>query len=985
MSGTVMSEDERQVQSALANGAFEEAQEALAGRGRDIRPLYRAIFEAAAALALEDRQRAWQAIARGLKIDGHDYELYMMLGDLYAAENPRQAYLCYENALFYCDVPEDREQIRGVIGHLRSQGGYVPRTAVVIPFRDWREMTGECLESVVRTTPDTAREIILVDDGSAGDSSTWLKEYGDIKVVRCGESGGFAAACNQGIRLAEADADIFLLNNDTLLTDNALFWLRMGLYESELTGSAGCVTNNAPNFQTVIEDGKTREEYYAFARGNNIPGEHSHLNKFLLSGYALLLKRSVLDRVGLLDERFSPGGFEDNDICMRINLAGYRNVLCKNSFIIHWGGRTFGREPQRYGEILAANQKKFFEKWSSIRLEPEGYWNTRMDLVTLLRDKHEISDEAIMVVGTGCGGILSCLQEMFPDARLYGMERHQYMAQIADKVADTVWADYEKWKGDELEDTFSYILINDVLEQVAQPIALLTELKKMLKKDGHLVVSFANRWHFSRIMNRGPRQALDRDQVSKMLSAAKYMEGEWVYTQSGDRTAELEYRVGELQIRYPQIEETEFYAYRWVGMAEEQRTDIQFGAKLVMSVPTCDHPESVEDVLARYAEVYHRYGLDLYYYDSSSDGRTKEVIQNYRDMGYDNLYYIPVDPLRPVPTKIERIMTLDGIQKEYEYMWLLKDRCGAGEKFLQLLYRAMEEPHDLIFKDNGAESSEQELLMCRDVDEFYHKCGTWATNMGNAIYHVKSMLRGDFDMTEFYNRHGEYKKQFPHFLIIFEQLAKKRDPNICLLAGKNIALYQSGKSTSSWHEERIYVWGTLWIQANEILPECYTRREDVIKQTASLPWILDDIGALVDLHDKGILTPEYYQEIKGFWTRVSNIPLATLRQIAEGEYCYQRDPMQLKQRASGTMRLLLQAYEAVLEGKDFRETVSAGELLGVVKRRSAAQGPGGVLLQGMLDNALNNLEKLMEDNAADQERTLSLLQIVIGMLVLIER
>ena len=96
----------------------------------------------------------------------------------------------------------------------------------------------------------------------------------------------------------------------------------------------------------------------------------------------------MLEKTGYLDERFSPGNFEDNDICLRIMLSGYRNVLCKNSFIIHWGSKSFGKVPQKYNMLLETNQKKFFDKWKLLDLTAENYLEIRMDLLDIMTKYH---------------------------------------------------------------------------------------------------------------------------------------------------------------------------------------------------------------------------------------------------------------------------------------------------------------------------------------------------------------------------------------------------------------------------------------------------------------------------------------------------------------------------------------------------------------------------------------------------------------------
>ena len=119
-------------------------------------------------------------------------------------------------------------------------------------------------------------------------------------------------------------------------------------------------------------------------------------------------------------------------------------------------------------------------------------------------------------------------------------------------------------------------------------------------------------------------------------------------------------------------------------------------------------------------------------------------------------------------------------------------------------------------------------------------------------------------------------------MVILEQLSKKIPPTICLLAGNQVTIYHSVLGHSSWGDRRIWIWGKNWIGANEKLPVCYKNKEEVIKRTASLPWILGDKDGLIELHRKGILTPEYYEEIKIFWEQVSDIPLVVLKKIAYG-------------------------------------------------------------------------------------------------------
>ena len=132
---------EKILQKALINKEYEQAQTILTEYKKDIRLIYQCIFSASIAFALGNKEQAWANIAQGLQIDGSNYELYMMLGDYYCEYNLQQAYLCYENALFHCEVEEDRMQIQEVLNDFECQGIRVPKAAIGILSYNLLEMT----------------------------------------------------------------------------------------------------------------------------------------------------------------------------------------------------------------------------------------------------------------------------------------------------------------------------------------------------------------------------------------------------------------------------------------------------------------------------------------------------------------------------------------------------------------------------------------------------------------------------------------------------------------------------------------------------------------------------------------------------------------------------------------------------------------------------------------------------------------------------
>ncbi|MDE5873938.1 MAG: glycosyltransferase family 2 protein, partial [Lachnospiraceae bacterium] len=274
---------------------------------------------------LGDDDMMFSFIEKGLLYNYKNYELYLLLGNYYAARNVNQAYLCYENALYFCEGTEDYEYISELLDNFKKENSVnVPPYSFVILSYNTLELTRKCIESIRRNCKKGSYEIIIVDNASSDGSLEYLRQQEDIALIANDVNVGFPAGCNQGIAESAQGNDIMLLNSDTIVMPNAMFTLRMGLYASEDNGTAGCVTNFSGNSQIIGESFESIADYENYSIKNNIMREHIYEYKAWLVGFALLLKRSALDCVGEgLDERFSPGNFEDDDLCLRMLSMGY--------------------------------------------------------------------------------------------------------------------------------------------------------------------------------------------------------------------------------------------------------------------------------------------------------------------------------------------------------------------------------------------------------------------------------------------------------------------------------------------------------------------------------------------------------------------------------------------------------------------------------------------------------------------------------------
>lgn len=309
----------------------------------------------------------FELLKKGLKDNYRNYELYIMLGEYYLLTegNADKTYLCYENALHHCTDANDRKQISEMLEGLKRdyELRIKPLTFVIVSWNN-NDLMQDCIRSIRRTVPISAREIVVVDNASSDGITDWLSSQLDVKLIKNTENAGFGKGSNQGLEAAAEGNDIFFLNNDTIVTPNSVFWLRMALYDSDGDMiAAGCCTNYEGSNQPPVETFDTLKEYLLFSDTNNIPMDEPYDERPWLSGFALAFRRPVLEKIGGFDLRYGMGYFEDTDLCESARRAGCILRMCRNSYIYHYGSKSFGLQYEKAKDLIIDNRSKFIEKW----------------------------------------------------------------------------------------------------------------------------------------------------------------------------------------------------------------------------------------------------------------------------------------------------------------------------------------------------------------------------------------------------------------------------------------------------------------------------------------------------------------------------------------------------------------------------------------------------------------------------------------------
>jgi GT2 family glycosyltransferase/tetratricopeptide (TPR) repeat protein len=240
--------------------------------------------------------------------------------------------------------------------------------SIIILCCNQLDCTKLCLESVLKHTRPPY-ELVIVDNASTDDTPAFLTELRGrsgpvhVEVIRNETNVGYPAGCNQALVRARGSY-LVMLNNDTVVTPGWLETLvQRSLTDWPAVGLVGPVTNYAPEPQGIRAGYQELDglEEFAARRQKEFQGRSLPVRR--LTGFCLLLRREVLDRIGVFDERFGNGFFDDDDLGLRAQEAGFRMLVALDVYVHHFGSKTFQGLGIDTRDQLVKNFEVFRAKW----------------------------------------------------------------------------------------------------------------------------------------------------------------------------------------------------------------------------------------------------------------------------------------------------------------------------------------------------------------------------------------------------------------------------------------------------------------------------------------------------------------------------------------------------------------------------------------------------------------------------------------------
>lgn len=236
---------------------------------------------------------------------------------------------------------------------------------VILSFNHYELTTGMCIEHLSRDPDFGSWEVIVVDNASDAATREKLQLAGqrhpNLKLTFNATNLGFSAGNNVGIKLATGDC-IILLNSDAFAPPDMLGKLASHLAADSQLGMLGPVTNAAGNEQCIHATRGDMDAAFKDGIAYAQNGANEILSAYRLDFFCVAIPRSVLDKVGLLDEDFGRGYFEDFDFSLRVAEAGYRLGVAEDCFVYHRGSSSFGKAPKEIKELMRRNKKLVLRK-----------------------------------------------------------------------------------------------------------------------------------------------------------------------------------------------------------------------------------------------------------------------------------------------------------------------------------------------------------------------------------------------------------------------------------------------------------------------------------------------------------------------------------------------------------------------------------------------------------------------------------------------
>ena len=218
---------------------------------------------------------------------------------------------------------------------------------IIIPIYNAHDDLIRCVDSVLAQSTGEWR-LLLINDGSpdpriAPRVAKMAASHPRIRALTNEQNRGFIGTVNRGF--VETDADVVLLNSDTIVTSGWLDKIRRCAASDPQIATITPFSNNAEicSYPAMCgnHDWIPGDDPEVYNRAIAAASRHEYPELPTGVGFCMYIRRATLRAIGDFDMQYGLGYGEENDFCRRLVAAGYRNVLLDDTFVAHVGNRSF--------------------------------------------------------------------------------------------------------------------------------------------------------------------------------------------------------------------------------------------------------------------------------------------------------------------------------------------------------------------------------------------------------------------------------------------------------------------------------------------------------------------------------------------------------------------------------------------------------------------------------------------------------------------
>lgn len=368
----------------------------------------------------------------------------------------------------------------------------MPLVSIVVTcYNHLEEYTKPCIKYLLKHTKNVNYELILLDNGSLDETFNYFKTvpYYPKKIVRINQNKGLCYGMNQVLPYVEGKY-VAMLHNDIIVTSNWLYNLIRCMESDSAIGLVVPQSDYVSSHQKANLTFNSLEEMQQKAAIYNDSNPKLWEERMRVVTIGAVFRKSCLDVMGFFDYGFIQD-FSDDDLSFRVRRAGYKNMICKDTFVSHIG-TAFDKGKELSRTSMNVGRSYFKQKYYG--LDPsKACDNYEEELIGLMQPIEKLSQVEVLGIEVKCGTPLLEMKNYLYARSISPVQLSAYTSKIEYYTdlktickGEVKLGQLEYIRGKFITKKFNYILYGECIQKGKEGIV--KEFLQLLAPKGQLLI-----------------------------------------------------------------------------------------------------------------------------------------------------------------------------------------------------------------------------------------------------------------------------------------------------------------------------------------------------------------------------------------------------------------------------------------------------------------------------------------------------------------